>query len=146
MKRVCNYLVFIRPAFIAILTLGASASAQQTSLQVTSLRGTIDAIGQHGIMVFPTGENFNRPNKSKPGKNKVTSQQTGEKDQPIDAAIFVAAGLQTEVRMNILATPDKIMPGAYVEMRVRWDGQSELRATSIKFPEGFAKKIGLYKG
>ena len=58
----------------------------------------------------------------------------------------IAAGAQTQVRINVLASPDRIIPGTYVEMRVLWDGENQLRATSIKLPEGPPSMFGLYEG
>ena len=112
--------LYLRSVWVVLASmqyLGQSACAQNTSLL-----GKIQAVGHQGITVVPN-ENDNDT-------------------QPV----FVAAARLTQVRMNVLASPDKILPGAYVEMRVLWDGQSALRATSIKFPEGIPKKIGLFKG
>jgi len=121
---------------ILILWYGSGPSA---SAQRTSLLGKIQDIGPRGITVVPDESHGHGARKTHPIDK---SGGMGEEPQPV----FVAAGYQTQVRMNILATPDKIRPGAYVEMRVLWDGKSELRATSIKFPEGIATKFGLYKG
>ena len=114
--------------------LGQSARAESTYL-----RGKIQDVGLRGITVIPNESNQNGPKKS---KRTEPSNKMSLDAQPV----FVAAGHKTQVRMNILATPDKVRPGAYVEMRVLWDGESALRATSIKFPEGIATKFGLYKG
>jgi len=102
----------------SLISLEQSAFAQKTSI-----RGKIETVGPRGITLVP-------------------SEEEEEDAQPL----FVGANRQTQVRMNVLATPDRIQQGAYVQMRVLWDGQSALRATSIKFPEGRATRFGLFKG
>ena len=113
--------------------------SQSARAQSTSLLGKIHDVGLRGITVVPNESNTKGPKKF---------NQTNQSNNKSMAAqpVFVAAGHKTQVRMNILATPDKIRPGAYVEMRVRWDGESALQATAIKFPDGIATKFGLYKG
>ena len=125
--------------FTWVLLVSWCCLSQSASAESTSLLGKIQAVGLRGITVVPNVSGKKGPRKINPADK---SGNIGKGAQ----SVFVAAGHKTQVRMNILATPDKIRPGAYVEMRVLWDGESELRATSIKFPEGIATKFGLYKG
>jgi hypothetical protein len=46
----------------------------------------------------------------------------------------------------MLAKPERIVTGTYVEMRVLWDGENLLRATAIRIPEGSPSKFGLFEG
>ena len=112
---------------------------QSARTESTSLRGEIQDVGLRGITLILNESN------QKGSKNSNKTDPYNEMSQDTQP-IFVAAGSKTQVRMNVLATPDRIRPGAYVEMRVLWDGESALRATSIKFPDGIATKFGLYKG
>jgi hypothetical protein len=126
----------IYPVSAWVVLVSWSCLGQSSGAQSTSLLGKIQDVGLRGITVIPNESKKKGPNRTDQSYNK------GKDAQPV----FVAAGRKTQVRMNILATPDRIRPGAYVEMRVLWDGESALRATSIKFPEGIATKFGLYKG
>ena len=134
MKSAGIYRVSAWVVLVSLYCLGQSACAESAFLL-----GKIRAVDLRGITVVPNESNTKGPNES---------NQTDQSNDKSMAAqpVFVAAGHKTQVRMNILATPDRIRPGAYVEMRVRWDGESALQATAVKFPEGIATKFGLYKG
>jgi hypothetical protein len=67
-------------------------------------------------------------------------------DGPDNQPIEIAANNQTQVRINVLAKPERIVPGTYVEMRVLWDGENLLRATAIRIPEESPSKFGLFEG
>jgi hypothetical protein len=98
--------------------LGSAVDAQNQSY----VTGKIVAVGREGVSI----------SSSDPAR--------------ADARIDVPAGSQTQVRLNILTQPDRIIPGTYVEMRVLWNGEDRLRATSIKIPEGRPTMFGLYQG
>ena len=95
-----------------------AAEAQQTFLQ-----GKIQAVSLQGVML------------------ELSDSARGKQ------SVVVAAGRQTKVRINMLAGVERIRPGAYVHMRVLWDGENLLRARSIQFPAVTPRRLfGLYKG
>ena len=96
--------------------------APQVHAQQNYYTGKVAAVGRQGLALI-TG--------------------TGGPDaKPIE----IAAGSQTQVRINVLAKPERIVPGTYVEMRVLWDGENLLKATAIRIPEESPSKFSLFEG